>query len=209
MIRILIVDDDPFVSESLKVILEAEDDIEVADTLSSGAEAVEYLKENRPDVSVMDIRMDGMNGLEAAEAILKNDPEAKILFLTTFLDDEYINTALKIGAKGYIIKQDCKALADSCRAVAGGQIVFGGKIVDRLPDLLNRKERFCYEDFDISEKERQLIENVADGLSNKEIADKMFLSEGTVRNMMSTVLSKLDLRDRTQLACFYYQKIRP
>ncbi len=209
MIRILIVDDDPFVSESLKVILEAEDDIEVADTLSSGAEAVEYLKENRPDVSVMDIRMDGMNGLEAAEAILKNDPEAKILFLTTFLDDEYINKALKIGAKGYIIKQDCKALADSCRAVAGGQIVFGGKIVDRLPDLLNRKERFCYEDFDINEKERQLIENVADGLSNKEIADKMFLSEGTVRNMMSTVLSKLDLRDRTQLACFYYQKIRP
>ena len=94
MIRILIVDDDPFVSESLKVILEAEDDIEVADTLSSGAEAVEYLKENRPDVSVMDIRMDGMNGLEAAEAILKNDPEAKILFLTTFLDDEYINKAL-------------------------------------------------------------------------------------------------------------------
>ncbi len=209
MIRILIVDDDPFVSESLKVILEAEDDIEVADTLSSGAEAVEYLKKNRPDVSVMDIRMDGMNGLEAAEAILKNDPEAKILFLTTFLDDEYINKALKIGAKGYIIKQDCKALADSCRAVAGGQIVFGGKIVDRLPDLLNRKERFCYEDFDINEKERQLIENVADGLSNKEIADKMFLSEGTVRNMMSTVLSKLDLRDRTQLACFYYQKIRP
>ncbi|MCR4642411.1 MAG: response regulator transcription factor [Lachnospiraceae bacterium] len=207
--RILIVDDDPFVSESLKVILEAEDDIEVADTLSSGAEAVEYLKKNRPDVSVMDIRMDGMNGLEAAEAILKNDPEAKILFLTTFLDDEYINKALKIGAKGYIIKQDCKALADSCRAVAGGQIVFGGKIVDRLPDLLNRKERFCYEDFDINEKERQLIENVADGLSNKEIADKMFLSEGTVRNMMSTVLSKLDLRDRTQLACFYYQKIRP
>ena len=87
--------------------------------------------------------------------------------------------------------------------------MFGGKIVDRLPDLLNRKERFCYEDFDINEKERQLIENVADGLSNKEIADKMFLSEGTVRNMMSTVLSKLDLRDRTQLACFYYQKIRP
>ncbi len=209
MIKILIVDDDPLVSASLKVILDSEDDIEVSETLSSGAEAVEYCRKHTPDVIVMDIRMDGMNGLEAAEKMLKNDPDTKVLFLTTFLDDEYINKALKIGAKGYIIKQDCRALADSCRAVANGQIVFGGKIVDRLPDLMNRKEPFNYEEYGISDKERQLIELVADGLSNKEIADQLFLSEGTVRNMMSQVLSKLDLRDRTQLACFYYQKIKP
>lgn len=209
MIKILIVDDDPLVSSSLKVILDSEDDIEVADTLSSGAEAVDYARKHTPDVVVMDIRMDGMNGLEAAEKMLAGDPDIKVLFLTTFLDDEYINKALKIGAKGYIIKQDCKALADSCRAVSKGQIVFGGKIVDRLPDLLNRKEQFDYAEYDIGDKEKQLIELVADGRSNKEIADTMFLSEGTVRNMMSQVLSKLDLRDRTQLACFYYQKIKP
>ena len=125
-----------------------------------------------------------------------------------FLDDEDINRALKLGACGYIIKQDAAALPTSVRAVHKGQSVFGGKIVDRLPDLLNRTEKFDYAEYGITEKEQQLIELVADGLSNKEIADKMFLSEGTVRNLMSSVLAKLDLRDRTQLACFYYQKVK-
>ena len=209
MIRVLIVDDDPLVSESLKIILEAEDDMEVAAALSSGREAVAFAAGNEIDVTVMDIRMDDMNGLEAASEMLRADPASKIIFLTTFLDDEYINKALKLGARGYIIKQDAAALATSVRAVYNGQSVFGGKIVDRLPDLLNRKEKFDYEEFGITEKEQSLIELVADGLSNKEIADKLFLSEGTVRNLMSSVLAKLDLRDRTQLACFYYQKIKP
>ncbi len=209
MIRVLIVDDDPLVSESLKIILESEGDIEVSAALTSGMKAVEAVSSDRPDVIVMDIRMDGMTGLEAAEKMLSSDKDLKIIFLTTFLDDEYINKALKIGACGYIIKQDAAALANSVRAVMNGQRVFGGKIVDRLPDLLNRKEKFDYEEFGITDKERTLIEFVADGLSNKEIADKMYLSEGTVRNLMSSVLDKLELRDRTQLACFYYQKIRP
>ena len=209
MIKVLIVDDDPLVSESLKIILESEGDIEVTAALTSGAEAVASVSSSGPDVIVMDIRMDGMTGLEAAEKMLSADKDLKIIFLTTFLDDEYINKALKIGACGYIIKQDAAALANSVRAVMNGQRVFGGKIVDRLPDLLNRKEKFDYEEFGITDKEKTLIELVADGLSNKEIAEKMFLSEGTVRNLMSSVLDKLELRDRTQLACFYYQKIRP
>ena len=196
-------------SESLKIILESEGDIEVSAALTSGMEAVEAVSSDRPDVIVMDIRMDGMTGLEAAEKMLSSNKDLKIIFLTTFLDDEYINKALKIGACGYIIKQDAAALANSVRAVMNGQRVFGGKIVDRLPDLLNRKEKFDYEEFGITDKERTLIEFVADGLSNKEIADKMYLSEGTVRNLMSSVLDKLELRDRTQLACFYYQKIKP
>lgn len=208
MIRVMIVDDDPLVSESLKIILDSEDDIEVVAALSSGAQAVDLALSSKPDVTVMDIRMDGMNGLEAAEKIIAADRGSKIIFLTTFLDDEYINRALKLGARGYIIKQDAAALATGVRAVYNGQSVFGGKIVDRLPDLLNRKEKFNYEEFGITEKEQTLIELVADGMSNKEIADKMFLSEGTVRNLMSSVLAKLDLRDRTQLACFYYQKIK-
>jgi DNA-binding NarL/FixJ family response regulator len=108
---------------------------------------------------------------------------------------------------GYIIKQDCGSLPSSVRAVASGQAVFGGKVVEKLPDLLNRKERFDPSEFDITPKELEVIELVADGLSNKEIAEKMFLGEGTVRNMVSSILTKLDLRDRTQLACFYYQKM--
>jgi DNA-binding NarL/FixJ family response regulator len=208
MIKVMIVDDDPLVSESLKIILEAEEDIEVAAAVTSGADALAFVADTTVDVTVMDIRMDGMNGLETAEAMLKQDPAAKIIFLTTFLDDEYINRALKLGACGYIIKQDAAALPTSVRAVHKGQSVFGGKIVDRLPDLLNRTEKFDYAEYGITEKEQQLIELVADGLSNKEIADKMFLSEGTVRNLMSSVLAKLDLRDHTQLACFYYQKVK-
>ena len=207
--KVLIVDDDPLVSGALKVILESESDIEVAGVASIGAEAALEAKEKTPDVVVMDIRMDGMSGIEAAEKILCDNKDIKILFLTTFLDDEYINKALSLGASGYILKQDCATLASSVRAVFGGQIVFGGKIVEKLPDLMNRKEKFDYAQYDITDKEKELIEMVAEGLSNKEIAEKMFLGEGTVRNMMSSVLSKLDLRDRTQLACFYYQKIKP
>lgn len=208
MIRVLIVDDDPLVSGALKVILENDregESVEVAKVLTGGAEAVAELAENRYDVILMDIRMDGMNGLEAAEKIIAADPEARIIFLTTFLDDEYINKALSVGAKGYILKQDCAGIASCVNAVMKGQIVFGGKVVEKLPELLNRKEHFDYSSFGITDKEMEMIELVAGGLSNKEISEKMYLSEGTVRNMMSSVLSKLDLRDRTQLACFYYQ----
>ncbi len=207
MISVMIVDDDPFVSGSLKIILDNEPDIEVKAVANTGEEAVDLAPSVNPDVIVMDIRMDGMNGTEAAQKIIENGSSAAILFLTTFLDDEYINKALKIGAKGYIIKQDCGSLPSSVRAVASGQAVFGGKVVEKLPDLLNRKERFDPSEFDITPKELEVIKLVADGLSNKEIAEKLFLGEGTVRNMVSSILTKLDLRDRTQLACFYYQKM--
>ncbi|MBO4926631.1 MAG: response regulator transcription factor [Clostridiales bacterium] len=206
--RIMIVDDDPLVRESLKIILEKDGDIEVVSLCGSGREAIAAFPESKPDVLLSDIRMEETDGLDATAEILKLDPEAKVILLTTFLDDEYINRALKVGAKGYILKQDCASLGDAVRAVYGGQTVFGGKIVERLPDLLNRSESFSWEAFDITPKEREVVELVAEGLSNKEIAQKMFLGEGTVRNMISSVLSKLDLRDRTQLACFYYQRIK-
>lgn len=206
--RIMIVDDDPLVTQSLKIILEKDGDIEVASLCSSGREAVAAYPEVKPDVVLSDIRMEDMDGLDATAEILALDASAKIILLTTFLDDEYINRALKVGAKGYILKQDCASLGDAVRAVAGGQTVFGGKIVERLPDLLNRSESFSWETYDITPKEREIVELVAEGLSNKEIAQKLFLGEGTVRNMISSVLNKLDLRDRTQLACFYYQRIK-
>ena len=203
----MIVDDDPFVSGSLKIILDNEPDIEVKAVANSGEEAVELAPSVNPDVIVMDIRMEGMNGTDAAQKIIEGGSGAAVLFLTTFLDDEFINKALKIGAKGYIIKQDCGSLPSSVRAVASGQAVFGGKVVEKLPDLLNRKDNFDPSEFDITQKELEVIKFVADGLSNKEISEKMFLGEGTVRNLVSSILTKLDLRDRTQLACFYYQKM--
>ncbi len=206
-VKLMLVDDDPLVINSLKIILEQDADITVVKLCSSGKEAVASYSEVEPDVVISDIRMEDMDGLCATEELLKIDKSARVILLTTFLDDEYINKALKVGAKGYVLKQDCASLNDAVKAVFGGQTVFGSKIVERLPNLMNRTESFKWEDYDITPKEKELIELVAEGLSNKEIADRMYLGEGTVRNLMSSVLSKLDLRDRTQLVCFYYQHI--
>lgn len=203
--RVLIIDDDTLVAISLQTILEADEDVEVVGTGNSGEVAISLYEEYKPDVLLMDIRMAGMTGLEAGEKILAKDKQAKILYLTTFMDDEYIVKALAIGAKGYILKQDFEGIVPALKAVYGGQNVFGQDIVEKLPELIGQKKGFDYEQHDISEKEYEIIEEVAKGYSNKEIAARLYLSEGTVRNYISTILEKLSLRDRTQLACFYYQ----
>ncbi len=205
--RVLVVDDDKLVAISLKTILEADENTEVVGIGYDGAEAVELYRETKPDVLLMDIRMQGMSGLEAAERILAEDAEAKILFLTTFSDDEYIVKALNLGVRGYMLKQDFEGIVPALKAVCGGQSVFGGDVVGKLPVLLQSKEEFDYAGYDISEKEKSIMEAVADGLSNREIAEKLFLSEGTVRNYISSILDKLALRDRTQLAVFYYKNM--
>lgn len=203
--RVLIIDDDMLVAMSLKTILEYDKDMEIAAVGNSGEEAIELYNELKPDILLMDIRMEGMTGLEAGEKILTRYPDAKILYLTTFMDDEYIVKAIAIGAKGYILKQDFEGIVPALEAVFRGQSVFGQDIVDKLPELMSKKGKPNYEAFDISEKEVEIIEEVAAGYSNKEIAERLFLSEGTVRNYISTILDKLQLRDRTQLAIFYYK----
>ncbi len=202
--KVLVVDDDRLVSSSLKTILEADGGIEVVGTLSGGAQAVEQYDRLAPDVLLMDIRMEGMTGLDAAQAILSEHPDAKILFLTTFSDDEYIARALKIGAKGYILKQNFESIAPSVKTVYAGQRVFGDEIVTRMPEMRGKSG---LEGFGLNEREAELVTQVADGLSNREIAEKLFLSEGTVRNYVSMLLEKLGLRDRTQLAIFYYKHV--
>ncbi len=206
--NILIVDDDKLVALSLKTILESTGRINVMAMGADGSEGVSLYEEHKPDVLLMDIRMDKMTGLEAGEIILKKYPGAKILYLTTFSDDEYIVRALNIGAKGYILKQDFEGIAPALEAVMNGQSVFGEKIIEKLPVLMNNKSRFDFSEHDINEKEQEIITLVAEGLSNKEIATELFLSEGTVRNYLSEILEKLELRDRTQLAIFYYTNVK-
>ena len=203
--KIVVVDDDNIVLLSLKTIIEAEG-IEVVATGKSGIEAVALYEEHQPDILLSDIRMEGMDGITAAGQVLEKYPEARVLFLTTFSDDEYVVNALKCGAKGYILKQDFEGIVPALQAVYSGQSVFGGEIVNKLPSIQTtdtRTEKFA--ERGITEKEFEIIELVAKGLSNKEIAEQLFLSEGTVRNYLSNILDKLELRDRTQLVVMYYR----
>ena len=202
--KIVIVDDDKLVAVSLKTIISGAENIEVCAIGSSADEAVELYRKHKPDIMLMDIRMGEKTGLEAAEIILSEDNNAKILFLTTFADEEYIFKALKIGAKGYILKQNYESIVPSLVAVEHGQNVYGEEIVNKLPTISHNNVKKSAEEFGIIEKEKEIIDLVSKGLSNKEIASEMYLSEGTVRNYLSVILDKLNLRDRTQLVIFYF-----
>ncbi|HKM21271.1 MAG TPA: response regulator transcription factor [Lachnospiraceae bacterium] len=203
--KILLVDDDKIVCQALKTILEAENDIEIPAIGNDGTHAIDLYFRHQPDILLMDIRMTVMTGIEAGQQIIAKDPDAKILYLTTFADNEYIVDALKLGAKGYLLKQDFESIIPAIRAVSIGQRVFGDEIISKIPGMMVDSDRSSFEQYGLTDKEIEMITLIADGLSNKEIASNSFLSEGTVRNYISTILEKLDLRDRTQLAIFYYK----
>ncbi len=203
--NIIIVDDDCLVSGALKTILESHEGIRVCAIGADGQDALRLYRQHRPDILLMDIRMKQMDGLSATAEIRKEFPDAKILLLTTFSDDNYIVKALQLGAMGYLLKQDYANILPALKAVASGQTVFGTQVVSKLPGLIQQAEAFDYASAEISERELEIIRLIANGMSNKEIAAELFLSEGTVRNYLSTILDKLDLRDRTQVAIFYYQ----
>lgn len=208
--KVLVVDDDKFVTLSLKTILESDEDIEVVAMGNNGKDAIRLYNEHHPDVLLMDIRMEEMNGLDAAKEIFDTHKDARILFLTTFSDDDYIIKALYLGARGYLIKQDFECIIPSIKAVYSGQSVFGGEIVSKIPTLMQQTETPAASpqiNPSLTPKELSIMEQVAKGLNNKEISEVLFLSEGTVRNYISTILEKLDLRDRTQLAIYYLKTV--
>lgn len=207
--KIIIIDDDPLVCQSLKTIIEvgsergAGEKVEVIAMGKNGEEAILLYEKEKPDIALLDIRMDKMDGLTAGKKILQKDPEAKILYLTTFLDGDYIIEALKIGAKGYLMKSGYESILTALYAVEEGQRVFGDEIVEKIPSMI--KEEKSKKIKELTDREMSIVEQVAEGFNNKEIAEALFLSEGTVRNYISTILEKLDLRDRTQLAIYYYK----
>jgi len=213
--KIVIIDDDKLVATSLKTIVESDSGMEVAAVGHSGEQAIELYEEIYPDVLLSDIRMKGMTGLEAGEIIIKKYPDAKVLYLTTFNDDEYIIKALNQGAKGYIIKQDYESIIPALKAVYEGQNVYGSEVIDKMHTMLsfgkddayNKENRLneVIRRYNITQQELEVIRCVAKGMSNKEIAGELYLSEGTVRNYLSNILQKLDIRDRTNLAIFYLQ----
>ena len=204
--NVLLIDDDKLVCSSLQIILSADPQINVVGSGSCGNDGIDLYRKLQPDVLLMDIRMEPMSGLDAGEQILKDFPDAKILYLTTFLDDDYIIKALQIGAKGYMLKQNYESIIPSIKAVCMGQNVYGNEIIIKLPTLIGKSNDIKFhETYGITERDYDIMKGIADGLSNKEIAELLFLSEGTIRNNISALLEKLNLRDRTQIAIFYYK----
>ncbi|MDR1806986.1 MAG: response regulator transcription factor [Propionibacteriaceae bacterium] len=215
-IRLVLADDDPFIVTSLATILGAQPDIEVAGTAHDADGAVTAWREQRPDIALLDIQMGAVSGLDAARAILAEDPAAKVVFLTTFADDDYIVAALRLGAQGYLIKQEVATIAPALRSVAAGQSVLGAEVIARMEGLVgaagapaDRTARTARPTAGplagLTDREWQIVELVAQGLDNKDIARTVYASEGTVRNHISAILQKLDLKNRTQLAVLYYK----
>ena len=213
MIRVLIVDDQELFRESLKVVLSVGPGIEVIGAASGVQEALKSAAARRPDVVLMDIRMPGMDGVEGTRLFKERWPDIKVVVLTTFDDDEYVFGALKNGASGYLLKGS--SVSELSKAI---QIVHeGGAMLN--PEIASKAIQLCPSmakgaaslqvdqrgEAELSRGERQMIQAVGRGLSNKEIAGELCLSEGTVRNTISGILSKLDLRDRTQLAIWAVQ----
>ena len=201
--KIILIDDDPIVSSSLKTILEVNENIQVLELGSDGNQALNLYIKHSPDIILMDIRMKDVDGIEASKEIINYDPNARIVFLTTLLDDEYVEEAFNIGVKGYLLKQDFANIVPALESIMSNQIVFGEGIISKLKP----RQRTFTSDV-LSKKETQIIEFVAQGYNNKEIAELVSYSEGTIRNQISAILEKLDLRDRTQLAIYYYQSIK-
>lgn len=213
MIKVMIADDQELIRQSLEIVLSAHEDINVVSTACDGFEVLEKVKENKPDVILMDIRMPKMDGVYCTKIIKEQYPQIKIIILTTFDDDEFVFSALKYGASGYLLKGvSMEELYKSIRTVVNGGAMINPDIATKVFKLFSQMAISNYaiqvdrKNVDsISKAEWKVIQQVGYGFSNKEIAKNLFLSEGTVRNYLSVILSKLELRDRTQLAIWAVQ----
>lgn len=211
--RVVIADDDAVVVESLRIVLDAQPDIEVAGCGTDGADAVRLAADAAPDIVLLDIQMPGMDGLAAAEQILAASQPPRVVFLTTFSDDEYIVRALSLGAAGYLIKQDVAGVAPALRAVMAGRSVLEGEVLERAVALgagapVAEKPDLTTVFPQLTDREREVVALIAEGLDNREVAAAAYMGEGTVRNHISSILAKLHLRNRTQIAVAYWRALR-
>jgi len=204
LIKLLIVDDDALIRDGLKVLFEIENDFVITGVASNGQEAFNNCKQHKPDIVLMDIRMPVMDGVLCTKFIKENFNDIKVIILTTFKDDEYIREAIKSGAEGYILKsQSSDSIIECVRTVMSGNTVLEKDIALTLSKMINPNLQKKITLPNLSSREFDILKLIGHGLSNKEISEILFLSEGTVRNYITILLEKFELRDRTQLAIFY------
>lgn len=220
MIRVGLVDDQAMVRVGLRMILEAEKDIEIVGEAADGADAVALVRDHSPDVVLMDIRMPGMDGLAATEQVLAAHPGSRIVILTTFDDDEYLYEALRVGTSGFLLKSaDGDTLVNAVRVVAGGEALLAPEVTRRVIEKFAASGGAPAEETeppgvhvpspeaigDLSEREVEVLQLLARGMSNQEIASELWVSSTTVKTHVSHILTKLGVRDRVQAVVEAYE----
>ncbi|TVX91741.1 response regulator transcription factor [Paenibacillus agilis] len=223
-IRLMICDDDVFIRESLKLICQLQPDFSVIHTCGSGHEAAALAADEPVDVVLMDMRMPDGDGVEGTRLVKQLCPATKVLILTTFDDEQHIIDALRHGASGYLLKNsDPSRLMEAIRTVHSGSVLMDSSVALKLAHLLRHSnsgtsasasapqsdvpEQPKWELYPLNTSEQAIIQHIANGLSNREIASTLFLSEGTIKNYVTEILAKLELRDRTQLAIWYWKQL--
>ncbi|GKW45543.1 response regulator transcription factor [Planococcus sp. NCCP-2050] len=203
MIRILLVDDHEMVRIGVSAYLQSQADMEVAGEAANGEEAVKMALELRPDVILMDMVMPVMNGAEATEAIIREWPEAKIMIVTSFLDDDKVYPALKAGAVSYVLKTSkASRIADSIRETMNGTPVLEPEVMSKMMKQM-RHDRVLHEE--LTDREMEILLLLANGYTNQEIADQLFIALKTVKTHVSNLLAKLEVHDRTQAVIYAFQ----
>jgi NarL family two-component system response regulator LiaR len=203
MIRVLVCDDQAVVTDGLELILNADPEIQVVGIAHDGAEALLVIAQAKPDLVLMDLKMPGMNGIQATREISQKYPDLKVLVLTTFGDDEWVFDAIRSGAAGYLLKGTPRQeLIKAVKGTVAGQThvdpAVAGKLLSHIAQNPTRQETGVADE--LSERELEILQLLAQGLTNAEIADRLYLTRGTVRNYVSAILAKLGVEDRTQAA---------
>ena len=205
MIKVLIVDDHPMVRLGLSSYFSIQSDMEVVGEADNGQKGVDIALAQKPDIILMDLVMDGMDGIEATKAILAKWPQAKIIILTSFIDDEKVFPAMESGASGYLLKTSSAAeIANAIRAIDKGDSVFEEEVTQKVIQKHSHDQASQPHD-DLTKRELEILSYIAKGYSNQEISDACFITLKTVKTHVSNILSKLDVVDRTQAAIYAYR----